>query len=110
MPKTKRAKRTQITIYFPDPNDASFHKQISSDAEKSGISISTLAKMALEIGYPEVRRTIDHIKPLGKSKAVQNRFKPKDPDVPVVGLGAMGSPCAVEIACRSIPYSNIFCH
>ena len=72
MPKTKRAKRTQITIYFPDPNDASFHKQISSDAEKSGISISTLAKMALEIGYPEVRRTIDHIKPLGKSKAVQN--------------------------------------
>ena len=68
MPKAKRPKRPQVTIYFPDPKDASIHEQILLDAKKSGISVSTLAKMALELGYPEVRRTIDHIKPLGKVK------------------------------------------
>lgn len=66
MPKVKRPKRTQITIYFPDLKDALIYKQIAADADKTGISISVLAKMALDIGYPEVRRNLDNITPLGK--------------------------------------------
>lgn len=61
--KKKVSKRPpSVTVFFPD--DPKLQKQITQDAKTIGISVSSLAKMALEIGYPEVRRRLEEIKPL----------------------------------------------
>lgn len=57
----KKSKRPPtVTVFFSD--DTTLQKQIVQDAEVIGISVSSLARMALEIGYPEVRRHFNNIK------------------------------------------------
>ncbi len=58
----------QLTIFFPD--DASLQKQIYTDAHVTGISVSALAKLALEVGYPIIRERLEDIskiKPVKKN-------------------------------------------
>jgi len=61
----KQTKRPpQITIFFP--SNQKLQKQIVADAQKIGISVSSLGKIALEMSYPHVREKLKEIADLPK--------------------------------------------
>jgi len=65
MATKKQSKRPpSITVFFN--TDADVHKQITDDAKVLGMSASTLAKLALGIGYPVVRERFKQLAPLKK--------------------------------------------
>ena len=54
------------TVFFGD--DLEIHKQITADAERIGIAVSSLLKLALDIGYPVVRENFERMLSLPKTK------------------------------------------